>query len=175
MDAAAPLPFVWNGEAMVPPPGFSRRCDEAYVIGQRYVLAEVQERSAKSHAQFFAIVNEAFANLSEADAARFPSATILRKHCLIRAGFCDVQETACKFKTEAVRLAATIQATAAMLEDYVIVTVRGKVVTSYRAKSMKLPAMDKATFQDAKDKCLAILGEMLGVDPMALSRRAEAA
>ncbi len=174
MEAPA-LPFVWTGEAFAPQPGFARRCDETFVIGQRYILTEVQERSSKSHNQFFAIVNEAFANLSEEDVTRFPSATVLRKHCLIRAGFCDVQETACKFKTEANRLAATIQATAAMLDDYVIVTVRGKVVTSYRAKSMKLPAMDKATFQDAKDKVLAILADMLGVDPMALSSRAEAA
>lgn len=174
MEATA-LPFVWTGEVMAPPPGFARRCDETYVIGQRYVLTEVQERSSKSHNQFFAIVNEAFANLGEADAARFPSAAILRKHCLIQAGFCDVQVTACKFKTEAVRLAAAIQATASLVDDYVIVTVREKVVTSYRAKSMKLPAMDKATFQDAKDKVLAILGEMLGVDPMSLARQAEAA
>lgn len=171
----APLPFVWTGEAFVPPPGFARRCDEAFVIGQRYTLAEVQERSSASHRQFFAIVREAWMNLGEADANRFPSDTILRKHCLIKAGFCDVQEAVCKFKTEANRLAATIQANAAMMEDYVIVTVRGKVVTSYRAKSMKLPAMDKATFQDAKDKVLAILGTMLGVDPMSLAARAEAA
>ena len=114
-------------------------------------------------------------NLGEADAQRFPSDKILRKHCLIKAGFCDVQETVCKFKTEANRLAATIQATALMLDDYVIVTVRGKVVTSYRAKSMDMRSMDRATFQDAKDKLLAILGEMLGVDPMALASRAEAA
>lgn len=174
MEALA-LPFVWTGEAFAPPPGFARRCDETFVIGQRYILTEVQERSPKSHNQFFAIVNEAFANLREEDAARFPSPTILRKHCLIRAGFCDVQETVCKFKTEANRLAATIQATAAMMDDYVIVTVRGKVVTSYRAKSMDMRSMDRATFQEAKDKCLAILADMLGTDPMSLSRQAEAA
>jgi hypothetical protein len=172
---APTTPFVWNGEAMVPPPGFARRCDEIFVIGQRYVLTEVQERSSASHRHFFACVRETWMNLPEEEAQRFRSPDMLRKHALIRAGFCDVQETVCKFKTEANRLAATIQATAAMMDDYVIVTVRGKVVTSYRAKSMDMRSMDKATFQEAKDRILAILGEMLGVDPTALASRAEAA
>lgn len=174
MEAPA-LPFVWTGEAFAPPPGFARRCDETFVIGQRYVLTEVQERSSASHRQLFAVVREAWMNLGEADAQRFPSDKVLRKHCLIKAGFCDVQETVCKFKTEANRLAATIQATAAMLDDYVIVTVRGKVVTSYRAKSMDMRSMDRATFQEAKEAILRVLAEMLGVDPMSLARQAEAA
>lgn len=174
MEAPA-LPFVWDGSAMVPPPGFARRCDEVFVVGQRYVLTEVLERSSASHRHFFALVREAWMNLPEADAERFPSDRVLRKHCLIKAGYCDITEAVCQFKTEARRMAATIQATAAMLDDYVIVTVRGKVVTSYRAKSMKLPAMNKETFQAAKEAVLAILADMIGVDPATLNRQSEAA
>lgn len=174
MEAPA-IPFVWQGDAMVPPPGFSRRCDEAFVIGQRYVLTEVLERSSASHRHFFALVREAWMNLPEADAQRFLNPDILRKHALIRAGYCDVTTTVCKFKTEAVRLAAAIQAAAEMMDDYVIVTVSGKVVTSYRAKSQDMRSMDKPTFQASKDAVLGILAEMIGVDPATLNRQSEAA
>lgn len=172
MDAAA-LPFVWNGEAMVPPPGFARRCDEAYAIGQRYVLAEVQERSSQTHRHYFALVREAWMNLPEAEAARFPTADALRKYALIRAGYCDAQQTVCKFKTEARRLAETISAQ--VRDDYVLVSVDEKVVTTYRAKSQDMRSMDRATFQAAKDAVLGVLADMIGVHPTELTRRAEAA
>lgn len=174
MEAPA-TPFVWTGEAMVPPPGFARRCDEAFVIGQRYTMVEVLERSGVSHRHFFVLVREAWMNLPEADAQRFLNADILRKHALIRAGYCDVTTTVCKFKTEAQRMAGALQAQAAHQDDYVIVTVSGKVVTSYRAKSMKMLSMDKATFQAAKDAVLSILSDMIGVDVGTLSRHSEAA
>lgn len=171
MDAA-PFPFVWTGEAMVPPPGFAKRADQTFVIGERYVLAEVLERSAASHRHFFALVREAWMNLPEADALRFPNETALRKHCLIKAGFCDIQTTVCQFRTEARRLAAVL---ARSPDDYTIVTVNGKVVTEYRAKSQDSRSMDKATFQDSKDKVLAILADMIGVEVATLQRQERAA
>lgn len=111
-------------------------------------------------------------NLREEDAQRFLNPDILRKHALIKAGFCDVTATVCKFKTEAQRMAAALQAQAAMQDDYVIVTVHGKVVTSYRAKSQDMRSMDKPTFQAAKDAVLAILADMIGVEISDLARHA---
>jgi DNA recombination-dependent growth factor C len=62
----APFPFIWNGEAMVPPRAFARRADQIFVVGQSYTLVEVQDRSSASHRQYFALVREAFVNLPEA-------------------------------------------------------------------------------------------------------------
>ena len=163
MEAPA-FPFIWNGEAMVPPSAFARRADQTFVVGQHYTMAEVQDRSSASHRHFFALVNEAFVNLPESAAERFSSADHLRKYALIRAGYRDERSTVCSSKAEAQRVAAFIRP----MDDYAVVTVSEAVVTVYTAKSQSVKAMGKAEFQASKDAVIDVLAKLIGVAPATL-------
>lgn len=167
----APFPFTWNGEAMVPPRAFARRADQTFVVGQTYTLVEVQDRSSASHRHYFAQVREAFANLPEAAAERFPTENHLRKYALIKAGFYDERSFTAASRAEALRLAAFLRP----IDEFALVITTDKTVTEYRAKSQDSTSMDKATFQDSKDKVLAVLSEMIGVTPSTLQRQGEPA
>lgn len=158
--SAPPIPTRWDGEAFVPLPRFQGLADEHFVIGQVYQLVEVQERSQRSHAHYFASVTEAWANLPEHLAGRFRSADALRKEALINTGHCDAEVYVCKFKTEARRLAAALQGR----DDFAVVVVDGKVVTRYTAKSQDMKSMGKDTFQKSKDDVLGYLSGLIGVE-----------
>src|SRR5690349_16725152 len=102
---SAPMAYQWTGEAMEPLPRFRRIADRVFVIGEEYALVEHKERSAASHAHYFAAVNEAWKNLSEEAAERFPTADHLRKYALIKAGYRDERTVACASRAEALRVA----------------------------------------------------------------------
>lgn len=155
-----PLPFQWDGEAMRPVQGYAARADREFVIGAVYRLVEHQDRSLASHGHFFAAVNEAFQNLPPEHAGRWQSADHLRKWALIKAGYADERSIVCASKAEAQRLAGFI----APLDEYAIVAPSEAVVTVYTAKSQSMKAMGKAAFQDSKDKVLAILADLLGIE-----------
>ncbi|MDO8912337.1 MAG: hypothetical protein Q8N10_03505 [Phenylobacterium sp.] len=165
---APPIPTRWDGEAFVPLPRFAGLADEHYVVGQVYTMAEIQARSHKTHAHYFARVNDIWATLPDPLAARFKSADALRKYALISTGHCDESSTVCMFKTEAQRLAASMRP----LDEFSVVTVNGKVVTRYTAKSMDIKSMDKEAFQKAKEDTLRFLEDLIGVAPAELARAA---
>ena len=129
MNAA--LPFRWDGSVMQPLPGFVKRCDAAFVIGEVYNLEAIEQRSAKSHAHYFAAVNEAWVNLPERLGDQFPSPDHLRRWCLIRAGYAEQRQIGASSKAEALRLAAFIKP----MDSYAVVTVRESVVIVYTAES----------------------------------------
>lgn len=160
--------FEWDGEAMVPRPGFAKRCDEMYTVGEIYRMEVREERSFISHRHFFASVHEAWLNLPEDLSERFATPDHLRKYALIKAGFRDERSFACGSKAEAVKLAAFLQP----FDDYAVVVVRESTVISYTAKSQSMKAMGKADFQRSKDAVLAVCAEMIGVQPQALESRA---
>ncbi len=83
----APILFQWTGEAMAPYGRFAREADAQFVIGERYRMTTVEERSAKSHAHYFACVTDAWANLPEEYEGRWPTADHLRKYALIKTGY----------------------------------------------------------------------------------------
>jgi hypothetical protein len=164
------LPFRWNGEAMEVVRGFQKRADAAFVVGEVYRLEPVEDRSAASHRHYFAAVNEAWANLPEDQASRFPTPEHLRKWALIQAGYFDRREITCASKAEALRVAAFVTP----MDPYAVVAVSGAAVAVLTARSQSVRAMGKAEFQRSKDAVLAVLADMLGVTTDALSR-AEAA
>ena len=168
---AAPITFAWDGEAMKPLPRFAQAADREYVIGETYNLAEVQDRSSASHRHYFALINEAWMNLPEALSERFPSAEHLRKYALVKAGYRDERSIACASKAEAQRVGAFVKP----MDDYAVVVVFGASVMVYTAKSQSVRAMGKADFQASKEAVLGVLADMIGVEPAALVRRAEAA
>lgn len=165
---APPIPCVWRGDAFHPLPNFHKLAAEHYGAGEVVDLVAVEDRSAKSHAHYFACVNEAHHNLPEELTERYPTAEHLRKWALIKTGFRDERTIVCSSKAEALRLAAFIRP----MDGYAVVTVREAVVTVYTARSQSMKAMGKEEFQRSKEATLGALAEVLGVEPAALARQA---
>jgi hypothetical protein len=161
----APLPLTYNGEGEFSTPrGWRLKADAAYVIGQVYLVQPIEQRSAKAHARFFAIVGEYWATLPEDRAGQFPSPDHLRKHALCRTGYCDERKVVCANNREALQCAAM----AGEMDSYAVVSVVGNVVTIWRAHTQSTRAMDKKTFQESADKVLFwIEHECLGLHRVA--------
>jgi hypothetical protein len=162
--SGAPLPFVWDGEAMRPLPAFAAAAAARFGVGEVVPLAVAEQRSSPSHRHYFACVREAWVNLPEGLAQRFASDQHLRKYALIKAGWRDERSIVCASKVEARRIATFIQP----IDDYSIIMVSDSVITQFTAKSQSVEAMGKSQFQASKDAVLGILAEMIGVDPATL-------
>lgn len=159
--SAAPLTFVWDGDVMMPVASCRRAANERYVVGQRYRMEDVEERSQRSHNHYFAAIHEVWSSLPDEQAIRFPSAEHLRKFALIRCGYSNQSQIVCASKAEAGRLAAFIRP----MDEYAIVTAIEAVVTVFTAKSQSRKAMGNADFQDSKTRVLDYLAGMIGVRP----------
>lgn len=163
-----PIPCRWDGEAFQPLPGFRRSCDQHFVVGTVYRLIEQPDRSDASHRHYFACLNEAWANLPEDLASRFPTVDHLRKFALINARYADYYEVITDSPAEAARMAMLVP----RLNDYAVVKVSGNIVGIWQAKSQTYRAMGSEVFQASKDAVLQIVAEMIGVDADTLSNNA---
>ncbi len=162
MGELSPGSFIWRDGAMIPTTSYQlKRCDEHFKDGERYFLVEHQDRSINSHNHYFASVREAWMNLPEAEAVKYPDSIMLRKRALIMTGWRDETVTACKTSEDALRLAAMLEA----MDRYAVVLVNDCVVTTLRAKSQKIKAMSKKDFQQSKTEVLAWVWNLVGVDP----------
>jgi hypothetical protein len=153
--------YSWDGAAMRPLPALAAELAERFAVGEVVTLAPVLGRSSASHRHYFACVREAWLNLPEPLAARFPTEERLRKYALIKAGFCEARQIVCVSKADAQRLAATVSP----LDDYAVIAIEHRVVTVCTAKSQSGDVMSKAQFQASKDAVLGVLAEMIGVEP----------
>jgi hypothetical protein len=160
------LLFKWDGEAMTP--ARPRQADAEFVVGESYLLDRVEQRSSASHAHFFACVNEAWRNLPEDQAERFPTAERLRKYALIMTGYRDERTIVASSTAEALRLAAFIRP----MDEFAVVIVRGAVVAVMTAKSQSMRAMKKKAFSESKQAVLDYLASMIKVDRATLEREA---
>jgi hypothetical protein len=156
-----PLAFTWTGDSLIPlSKRWQKECDQRLVIGERYLMTEVQERSGASHRHYMASVTEAWSNLPEELADRFPNPDSLRKYALIKAGYRDERSIVCSSRAEAERLAAFIKP----MDTYAVVALKDAVVIVYTAKSQSYRAMPKGEFQKSKDDVLDVLSKMIGVE-----------
>ena len=162
---AAPLMFVWDAERSVMVPVRRSIADKTYVDGESYRLGVIEERSANSHSHYFAALNEAFMNLPDDLAERFPTVEHLRKYALIQTGFRDERSIACASKAEALRVAAFIKP----MDGYALVAVKDALVLVYTAKSQSYRAMGKEDFGKSKTAVLERVSDMIGVKPDELS------
>ena len=119
-----------------------------------------ENRSSESHRHFFAVVNEAWKNLPEDMADDFPSPEHLRKWSLIKAGFCSETRIVCANNSEAMTLATKAKS----LDKYSLVAIDEKTVTIWTADSQRRDAMGRQAFQEAKERALHIISNLLGVD-----------
>lgn len=136
--------------------------------GELVRLERHEERSGKSHNHFFASLQDAWANLGEDAAERFPTSEHLRKWALIKAGYRDERTIVCASKAEARRIAAFVKP----IDDYAVVIAREAVVAVLTAKSQSVRAMGRADFQASKEAVLQIVAEMIGAQPDQLGKAA---
>jgi hypothetical protein len=153
---------------MRPLPAFAKLASERFNVGEVVKLEPAEARSSPSHRHYFACIREAWVNLPEGFAERFPTPEHLRKYALIKAGYRNERSIVCTSTAEARRIAAFIHVS----DDYAIITVEGRLVVHLTAKSQSSAAMSKAEFQASKDPVLRVLAEMIGVDPTTLVRAA---
>ena len=156
-----PLAFRWDGEAMVPLSAIA--ADRNYVVGETYRLVPHEERSQRSHAHYFACVNEAWSNLPEHLAERFPTAEHIRKYALIKAGYHDERSIVARSKAQAQDIASFVKP----LDEFALVVISEATASIYTAKSQSTRAMGAKEFQRSKDAVLDFLAGMIGVERQA--------
>lgn len=155
-----PFVYRWNGEAMELLRRFAKDADRAFVIGETYALAEVEERSPASHAHEFAWLKDAWLNLPERIADEYPSPEHLRKRALIQAGYYDEQIVDAGTNAAAIRVASAFRSR----EQFSLVIVRGAFVVIRSPKSQSRRAMKREEFQASKTAIMDVIGDLIGVD-----------
>jgi hypothetical protein len=153
------MEFTWTGSSFDPLPRFEKRCDEEYVVGQRYRLEATEPRSIETHNHFFACVSDAWSNLPDHLADEFPSPSHLRAWGLIKAGFADKTVIKCASNDDAISAAKEFKKG----EKIKIVEVSGRIVTVWTPHSQSKKAMGAARFQQSKTAVLQAIAELIGV------------
>ncbi len=172
MSAAIPLRLRWNGSSFEPA-GYraARECKAAYAIGQVYEFIEHKVRSEKAHRRFFACVNEAFDQLPEELAKQFVSPEHLRKWCLINVGYRKERVIVLKTPEDAERAASLIRS----MDEFAVIETDGPIVRVWTARTQKKDgpsAMGAKEFYDSTQKVIALLEEMIGLEPGELGKNA---
>ena len=166
---SSPIEMFWKGDALVPVNSFwLKRAGKTFDEGVVYHIMDQGERSHKTHAHYFAALNEAWHNIPEELASRFPSVEHLRKYALIRAGFYDSHSVTCDTEADAERIQAFMQP----VDEFAVIDRKGRVVTRYTAKSQSYRAMGKEDFAKSKEAVLAVLSEIIGADVSKASQAA---
>ena len=172
---------------MVPRPRYAAQAAHQFLLGEEYVLDEVDERSMASHKQYFAALKSGYDNLPEnvgfrtkADGSfvldgsgnripRWRTPEHYRKWLLIECGFYDEREIEEETKFGATRLAKALPALLAWIwpdEAYVRIFIRDTKVVVQRAKSQSLRAMKtKKAFEESKKAVLDLNDSLTGVEP----------
>lgn len=163
-----PLWFYWSGDHMVPLTRFADRARKQYTIGEKYRLVEEHERSQVSHNHFFACLQEAWTQLPEEYAQRFPSVEALRKWSLVRAGFATERSIVADSPEQAIEIGAFVRPS----DPYAVITVKSNVVTVYTAMSQSRKNMGHKQFTASKQAVLEIVSQMVGVDVDTLASNA---
>lgn len=151
----------WDDKAMTfrpTSPYWAKRANRDFVGGEVYHLVQHEPRSASSHNHYFAALQQAWKNLPEMLADRFPSSDHLRKYALIRTGWHNSQSMTAGSHAAALRLASFVRP----LDEFAVVDVSDCVVTLYTAKTQSMK-MGKKDFQLSKDDVLSYVAGLIGV------------
>lgn len=163
-----PIPFTWDGDAMIPHPRFKTLCDRQYIIGENYTLVVHEDISSKSRGFFFASLREGWLNLPEEIAKEFPSPEYLRKKALVETGHATERVVVCDTEVDARRVAALARA----LSGYSVIIRSGNVVKVFEAKSQSSRAMNKEEFQKSQTDVLDYVSKLIGVKRSELQKAA---
>ncbi len=166
MTVTHPIAFRWTGNAMVPLS--VTLAGREYKPGEVYRLVPHEGRSHRSHAHYFAALNEAWRNLPEPLAVQFPSVEHLRKYALIRCGYRDERSIVTGSELEARRFAEFMRP----VDAFSVVWIDGRSVHVFTARSQSASAMGKDEFQRSKDAVLQTVSGMINVTVDELNRNA---
>lgn len=158
MGRPRPVFMKWSKAdgVFTPHPSFKHYCDREFEDGGVYPMAPIEERSMKSHNQFFAAVAEGFQNLSEENAKQFPSAEHLRKWSLVQCGYATETNYVMANNKEARKVAIDIR----KRDGYAVIKVKDNVVQVWDAESQSISAMKKERFQQSKSDVLDLIASM---------------
>jgi hypothetical protein len=167
----APLVYTWEGDGFKPVPRHAKACDQQFVIGERYLMEQVHERDMVKHNRQFAFVAEGWKNLPEryADEPWAQSPDHLRKHALIKNGFCHTETFPCGSNAEAMRWAPRLRAD----NEYAIISVKGTLVYRFTAESQSKRTMGAERFYESRKAVMAFVDGLLGVSPGETQKNAE--
>jgi hypothetical protein len=166
-----PIPFMWDGDAMVPLRSHARRAAQTYGRGEVVSLVPMDERSMVSHAHEFAWLKEAWQNVPEDQSDQFPNPEALRKHALIATGWYD--ETLIDVGSHAGALRTAAVVSALLADEFAHVVTRGGLVVIRRAKSQARGKMGREAFQASKTAIIEWVADLIGVEPQQLSSAAK--
>ena len=154
---------------MTPHPRFKALCERQFSPGGEYILAVPEYATTASRNHYFAVLHDAWMNLPDEEAKRFPTSEYFRKWLLVKAGFAQESSIVC----DSARDAKSLAVTARSLDPYAVIVVSGKVVKIYTAKSQTAAAMGKEEFQKSKTDVLDKIAELIEVTPKQLRREGE--
>lgn len=158
--------------AHVPVPRYRKAAAAQFASGEEYPLIKLQPRDMRSHNHYFAAVGNAFDNLPEKIAARFPSAEHLRKWALIETNWFDEKEFDCPDEKFARRLGTFIRTE----DEYARISFHAsgrtwKVIVR-RAKSQAVLELGAEDFKQSKKDVLDLLEAMTSVPKGSLMKHA---
>lgn len=163
--------YLGEGEFKTPSMYWARKADAKFVVGETYKLSEHHDRSDATHGHYFACLASGWQSLPDHLLELYPDVETLRKKLLIKCGYADERSIVCASKAEAQRLGAFIKP----MDRYAVVIVKDAVVTVYTARSQSYRAMGRSEFAKSKEKVLAALDDLLGVEPGTTAKQTEAA
>lgn len=138
---------------------WEKRCDELFADGEQVLMHEDKERSSPSHRQFFAVLNDAYANLPEIEAKQYPTKEIFRGMLLIEAGHFMERRFCAETANEAERIATFLKS-----DDRVqVIVVQDTWVVERTPVSQSFDKMDHTTFQKVRDDIIAMCADKLGI------------
>jgi hypothetical protein len=165
-----PLMFEWDGEAMRP--RFPRQADRQYVVGEHYLLDVVDDiwdaKTESFRRAYFAMVREAWRNLPETVADRFPDHRRLRKWALIKCDYANEQDLVCDSVADALRFTNYL----CRVQPESVVTCKANVIKIWTAKSQRRRTMKPDEFKDSANAVLDLLTDMIGTSVRDLRRNA---
>lgn len=161
-----PVSFVWRDDDVMAPISENRGlASRQYAHGKKYRLVPYRKRSPETHNQLFAAAKKTFDNLPEQMQGRWSNPAHMRYHSLIELGYCKQDVFVCGSAAEAQRNVRI----ALFSEPYALVKTTGPVMRVFIADSMRVDedgsrnGMDRATFQEAKQRCLELWASWLDV------------
>jgi hypothetical protein len=155
-------------KAMVPLPRYDNIAKRQWHAGEEYTLVPLEARSRPSHNYYFAALDDAFENLPERIAARWPTAEHMRKWCLVETGWFDESEINCASPQHAIQAATLIRS----FDEYARISLHGSKVIIRRAKSQSAAAMTKEPFEASKRDVLDLVASFIGTTTSELRKHA---
>lgn len=163
-----PLTFLGDGRFEATTKYHADRLAKLYGQGEIVTVEEVQERSAKSHRHYFAVIAEAWQHLPEDLADNYPNSETLRKRALIHTGYCSTTDIICASHAEAIKAAAVFTAA----DPYCFCEFSDRMLRIRRAESQSIKAMGGKKFAESKEKVLHWISNLIGADVTELEKAA---